>query len=79
MWQRTGWSRPSTPICGMGTNPRPDVGRLQKHLTVEPETELITAVEVSAANTNDPEQALPLLEQQVGAGLAPAEVVADHA
>ena len=51
----------------------------KKHLTVEPETELITAVEVSAANANDAEQALPLLEQQVGAGLAPAEVVADHA
>ena len=51
----------------------------KKHLTAEPETELITAVEVSAANANDAEQALPLLEQQVGAGLAPAEVVADHA
>lgn len=51
----------------------------KKHLTVEPETELITAVEVSAANTNDADQALRLLEQQVGAGLEPAEMIADHA
>lgn len=51
----------------------------KKHLTVEPQTELITAVEVSAANTADADQALRLLEQQGGVGLEPAEVIADHA
>ena len=55
------------------------LGRLQEAPHGEAGDELITAVEVSAANANDAEQALPLLEQQVGAGLAPAEVVADHA
>lgn len=51
----------------------------KKHLTEEPQTELITAVEVSAANVPDGEMAMPLLEQQVEAGLAPEEVVGDQA
>lgn len=51
----------------------------KKHLSVEPETELITAVEVTAANAGDGPVALQLLEQQAEVGLAPAEVVADQA
>jgi transposase len=50
----------------------------KKHVSVEPQTELITAVEVSAANVNDGTVAMTLLEQQAEVGLAPAEVVADH-
>jgi IS5 family transposase len=50
----------------------------KKHVSVEPQTELITAVEVSAANVNDGAAAMKLLEQQAEVGLAPAEVVADH-
>jgi len=50
----------------------------KKHVSVEPQTELITAVEVSAANVNDGAVAMSLLEQQAAVGLAPAEVVADH-
>ena len=49
----------------------------KKHLSVEPETELITAVEVTPANAPDGPVALELLNQQAEAGLAPAEVVAD--
>jgi hypothetical protein len=49
----------------------------KKHLSVEPETELITAVAVTPANAPDGPVALELLEQQAEAGLAPAEVVAD--
>lgn len=49
----------------------------KKHLSVEPETELITAVAVTPANTPDGPVALELLGQQAEAGLAPAEVVAD--
>lgn len=51
----------------------------KKHLSVEPETELITAVEVTAANAGDGAVALELLQQQAAVGLAPAEVVADMA
>ncbi len=50
----------------------------KKHLSVEPQTELITAVEVSAANVGDGGAAMTLLEQQGKVGLAPAEVVADQ-
>jgi hypothetical protein len=50
----------------------------KKHVSVEPQSELITAVEVSAANVNDGAMAMKLLEQQTKVGLAPAEVVADH-
>ena len=50
----------------------------KKHVSVEPESELITAVEVSAANVGDGAVALKLLEQQAEVGLAPAEVVADQ-
>lgn len=49
----------------------------KKHLSVEPETELITAVEVTPANAPDGPVAIVLLNQQAEAGLAPAEVVAD--
>jgi hypothetical protein len=42
----------------------------------EPQSELITAVEVSAANVGDGAVAMTLLEQQGKVGLAPAEVVA---
>lgn len=49
----------------------------KKHLSVEPETELITAVEVTAANAGDGPVALELLKQQAEVGLAPAEVIAD--
>lgn len=51
----------------------------KKHLTEEPRTELITAVEVSAANVADGELAMPLLEQQAKVGLVPGEVVGDQA
>lgn len=51
----------------------------KKHLSVEPETELITAVQVTAANVSDGQVALTLLEQQAEVGLAPAEIVADMA
>lgn len=50
----------------------------KKHLSAEPETELITAVEVTAANIGDGSVAMKLLEQQAEVGLAPAEVVADQ-
>jgi len=50
----------------------------KKHVSVEPQTELITAVEVTAANVGDGAVAIKLLEQQAEVGLAPAEVVADH-
>jgi hypothetical protein len=36
----------------------------KKHVSVEPQTELITAVEVSAANVNDGAMAMKLLEHQ---------------
>jgi IS5 family transposase len=49
----------------------------KKHLSVEPETELITAVEVTPANDPDGPVAMELLNQQAEVGLAPAEVVAD--
>lgn len=49
----------------------------KKHLSVEPETELITAVAVTPANAPDGTVALELLDQQAEAGLIPAEVVAD--
>ena len=49
----------------------------KKHLSVEPETELITALAVTPANAPDGPVALELLEQQAEVGLAPAEVVAD--
>jgi hypothetical protein len=49
----------------------------KKHLSVDPETELITAVAVTPANTPDGSVALELLEQQAEAGLSPAEVVGD--
>jgi IS5 family transposase len=49
----------------------------KKHLSVEPETELITAVAVTPANAPDGPVALELLRQQAELGLAPAEVVAD--
>jgi hypothetical protein len=51
----------------------------KKHLSVEPKTELITAVEVTAANAGDGAVALALLQQQAEVGLAPGEVVADMA
>jgi len=51
----------------------------KKHLSVEPETELITAVAVTAANAGDGPVALELLKQQAEIGLAPAEVVGDMA
>lgn len=44
----------------------------KKHLSVEPETELITAVAVTAANAGDGSVALELLEQQAKAGLGAA-------
>ena len=50
----------------------------KKHVSVEPESELITAVEVSAANVGDGTMAMELLEQQAKVGLVPAEVVADQ-
>ena len=50
----------------------------KKHVSVESQTELITAVEVSAANVGDGAVAMRLLEQQTEVGLAPAEVVADQ-
>ena len=50
----------------------------KKHLSEEPETELITAVEVTAANVGDGSVAMRLLEQQTEVGLAPTEVVADQ-
>jgi len=49
----------------------------KKHLSVEPNTELITAVEVTPANVPDGPVALELLQQQAEAGLRPAEVVGD--
>ena len=49
----------------------------KKHVSVEPKSELITAVEITPANAPDGPVALELLEQQAEAGLAPAEVVAD--
>ena len=51
----------------------------KKHLSEEPETELITAVAVTPANQPDGPVAIELLEQQAEAGLVPAEVVADQA
>ncbi len=53
----------------------------KKHVSVEPETELITAVAVTPANAPDGAVALALalLEQQAAVGLAPEEVVADMA
>lgn len=51
----------------------------KKHLSVEPTTELITAVAVTAANRPDGPVALELLQQQQKVGLAPAEVVGDMA
>jgi IS5 family transposase len=51
----------------------------KKHVSAEPESELITAVEVTPANTGDCQAAMPLLEQQAEVGLTPSEVVADHA
>ena len=50
----------------------------KKHVSEDPDTELITAVEVSAANVGDGQVAMKLLEQQAEAGLEPAEVVADQ-
>lgn len=49
----------------------------KKHLSVAPDTELITAVEVTPANVPDGPLALELLQQQAEAGLSPAEVVGD--
>jgi IS5 family transposase len=49
----------------------------KKHVSVEPKSELITAVEITPANAPDGPVALKLLAQQAEAGLAPAEVVAD--
>jgi len=51
----------------------------KKHVSVEPETELLTAVALTAANVGDGAVAMELLEQQSEVGLAPAEVVADMA
>ena len=51
----------------------------KKHLSVEPTTELITAVAVTAANQPDGPVTLELVEQQQEVGLAPAEVVGDMA
>ncbi len=51
----------------------------KKHVSVDPETELITAVAVTPANAPDGPVALELLEQQAAVGLAPQEVVADMA
>jgi Transposase DDE domain len=44
----------------------------------EPDTELITAAEVTPANAGDGQAAMKLLEQQAEVGLEPAEVVADQ-
>jgi len=44
----------------------------------DPDSELITAVEVMPANVGDGQVAMKLLEQQAEAGLEPAEVVADQ-
>lgn len=52
---------------------------IKKHLCVEPETELVTAVAVTGANADDGLTALEMLEQQSKVGLAPAEVVGDMA
>lgn len=49
----------------------------KKHLSVEPDTELITAVAVTPANVPDGPVALELLQQQAEAGLSPVEVVGD--
>jgi IS5 family transposase len=49
----------------------------KKHLSVEPQTELITAVAVTPANASDGAVALHLLKQQAEVGLRPPEVVAD--
>jgi transposase len=51
----------------------------KKHVSVEPKTELITAVEVTPANTGDGPVALALLQQQEEVGLKLREVVADMA
>jgi hypothetical protein len=51
----------------------------KKHVSVEPESELITAVEVTAASVGDGQVALGLLTQQAASGLAPKTVVADMA
>lgn len=51
----------------------------KKHVSVEPESDLITAVEVTAANVGDGQVALDLLAQQAESGLVPETVVADMA
>ncbi len=51
----------------------------KKHVSVEPITELITAVAVTPANVPDGPVALTLLDQQAEVGLEPAEVAADMA
>lgn len=52
----------------------------KKHVSVEPTSELITAIEVTGANVSDGPMALELLVQQKAANdLAPAEVAVDMA
>lgn len=51
----------------------------KKHVSVEPQSELLTAVQVTPANVGDGQAAMPLLEQQAEVGLAPSEMVADQA
>jgi IS5 family transposase len=51
----------------------------KKHVCVEPESELLTAVAVTAANVGDGQVALQLLSSQQEVGLAPAEAVGDMA
>ncbi|MGI8609756.1 MAG: IS1182 family transposase [Candidatus Dormibacteria bacterium] len=51
----------------------------KKHVSVDPKAELITAVEVTAANVADGKVALDLLAQQQEVGLNPREAVADMA
>ena len=51
----------------------------KKHLSIEPQTELITAVEITAANVSDGEVAMTLLERQAEKGLFPSEAVGDNA
>jgi len=48
----------------------------KKHVSEDPDTELITAVDVTPANAGDGQVAMALLQQQAQVGLDPAEVVA---
>lgn len=51
----------------------------KKHVSIDPKVELITAVEVTAANVADGTVALALLAQQQEVGLNPREALADMA